>query len=714
MIQLLFSCSLLLSASLLFVIQPLAAKVLLPIYGGTPAVWTVCMLFFQSVLLLAYGYAWILSRFTNPWFWRCVHGLLVLVSIYTLPPSVTPSFAINSPDLAILQYLIIQFGLPLLVIGASAPLLQFAYSQTQSKQANDPYFLYVTSNAGSLLVLLAYPWLIEHYIGLKLQFYYWKLAYVIYFLFLLLVLFTIPNRRLLVTKIANDKLPWLLRLRWVCYSFIPCSLMIGVSFYISTDIAATPLLWLVPLALYLLSFIITFAQKPYISHAWVKRNILFFIIFPVLGFIVGANVLLTWELIFFHVVSFFMLALLCHGELVRIRPPANQLTFFYFCLALGGALAGVFNGLLAPRVFTGAYEYPLILTLAMLCIPVASTTRSLSSWHLFPLQVWSFVIVFALLLVNYFLPLHSLGQWLKGKHCIEILALCILLVWPKNRINLFMGMAILTIFLFNPWFKPMKLLIQQRNFYGVKEVLALPGAHALLSHNTLHGFQIDGHEQNSSMMAYYGPVSPIVQRLQAAHQSLAITIVGLGTGMMACQFDHDDRLKIIDVDKQIIDIASNPNYFTYLRDCPPAISLLEGDGRLVLADSQDSNLDLLVIDAFTSDAIPTHLLTLEAFKLYQQKIKDDGVILANISNRHLHLLPVLMAAGRELDLIVLHKLQAANYQQGQFPTEWVLLTANRVLALELMRGEGWRFAAGGRGQLWTDDYSNIVPIVKWV
>ncbi|MFW2570328.1 spermidine synthase [Legionella sp. 29fVS95] len=702
MIQFLFATSLFLSAALLFVIQPMVAKAMLPLYGGTPAVWSVCMLFFQALLLSAYGYAWLLSRFANWRFGRSLHFVVALLSLIVLLRPFIPSESGAVPEFSILKDLIGQLGLPLLIIGASAPLLQFAYSQTRDKYANDPYFLYVASNVGSLLALISYPWLIEYTLGIEQQFHYWQCMFVVYLLFLGIIFFAIPYQQLESIKKKNN-LAWQSIFRWVSYSFVPCSLMLGVTFYISTDIAATPLLWVFPLALYLLSFVITFARKPLIPHAWVERYTLLAVIFPVLVFIVGASLLQAWQLIIFHLVSFFMFALLCHGELVRMRPPASQLTSFYFCLALGGVLAGLFNGLLAPRIFNDAYEYPLIFLLALFCLPLSKSTR----------LGWMPFIVLVLLMLNYCLPNQPWVLWLKKYHLAEILALACIIIWPKNRITLFVGMSILFVFLFSPWFKPTKILSQQRNFYGVKQIVSQFGAHVLMSQNTVHGFQLEGAQgPGNGAMAYYGPMLPVVRHLQETYQPLRATILGLGTGMMACQFHKEDQVDIIDIDEQVLEIAKNSLFFTYLRDCPPRVSLVEGDGRLIL-QSKDKLAELLVVDAFSSDAIPTHLLTLEAFKLYQQKIIADGVILVNISNRHLNLLPVLTAAGRELELLVLHKGHAGNNKLGQFQSEWVLLTANQPLSIYLMRSHGWRFVAKRESQLWTDDYSNLIPLLKW-
>jgi spermidine synthase len=702
-LHLFFAVSLFLSAFLLFAIQPMVAKIILPIYGGTPAVWTVCMLFFQLELLFAYGYAWLLSRFTKPWLWRLIHTLLILLSLTAFPLNLAPTLGRGAPDLTLLKFLLAQLGLPLLVIGASAPLLQFAYSQTKAKRANDPYFLYVVSNLGSLLALLSYPWIIESYIGLNRQVHSWSLVYGVYLLTLFFVFFAVSYSPKFSIKIENERLSPLMILRWISYSFIPCSLMLGLTFYITTDIAATPLFWILPLSLYLLSFIITFSKKPLISHTWVMRHSLFFIIFPMLGFIFGANLLQIWQLIIFHLASFFMLSLLCHGELVKIRPPVTQLTSFYLCLAFGGVLAGLFNGLLAPRLFNGAYEYPLIFVLALLCISLPKS-KGIG---------YTPIIVLMLLLLNYFLPDQVVGQWLKTNHVLEILALSLLVIWPKNKISFFSGLTILFVFLFGPWFKQNEVLNQQRNFYGVKQVLLSKDARVLISQSTLHGFQMLKMDANQNgTMAYYGSTLPVIKQLQKRQQSLRAMIIGLGTGMMACQFRAGDQVKMIDIDEQVIKIAHN--YFSYLRDCPPSVSLVQGDGRIAVAESEDAGYELLVIDAFSSDAIPIHFLTLEAFKLYQQKIAANGVILVNISNRHLKLLPVVMAAGRQLQLLVLHKLHAENFGAGQFQSEWVLLTADQQLGMELIAKEGWRFAAESADLLWTDDHSNLMPLMKWI
>lgn len=656
MTRYLFSLALFLSAALLFSIQPLVAKVLLPVYGGTPAVWTVCMLFFQLLLLVAYAYAWLLSRLGRGALWRFVHMGLCLLSLCLLPLVFKPVSGLGFPEFQILSSLLSQLGLPLLVIGVSAPLLQYAYSQTNASGAQDPYFLYAASNAGSLIALLSYPFVIERFVGIQQQFYGWNALYVAYLLLLFCLLFVVPHGSQSDARLIPQRTTWRQRGQWVFLSLVPCSLMLGVTFYMSTDIAATPLLWVLPLALYLLSFIVTFASKPLISHAWITRYALFFWVCPILGFIIGFHEWPVQYLIMIHLVVFFILALLCHGELVRIRPPAQQLTTFYLCMSLGGVLAGLFNGLVAPRLFSQAYEYPLMLFLVLFCFP---------------------------------------KQILK-------------------KLRLLIGLSLLGLYLSMLCFKPSVVLNQQRNFYGIKQVFSQLGAHVLMSQSTMHGFQMMGEQATiDGARAYYGPVLPVVQGLQSERPSLRAMVLGLGTGILACQFRSDDQLTMVEVDEQVIHIASNPDLFTYLRDCPPKTQLMKEDGLLAVTKADDASYDLLVMDAFNSDAVPIHLLTLEAFARYQKKITEQGAVLVNITNRHLALLPVLNGAGHALDMIVLYSAQPANHRLGQFASEWALLTSNVNLASRLMGKQGWRFVTDGPVQVWTNDYSNIIPLLKW-
>lgn len=704
MSRFLFPICLFLSAVLLFSIQPMAARALLPVYGGTPAVWTVCMLFFQAVLLIAYGYVALLSLFKKPIIWRLTHSLVLILSFIAVPLLCSPLALDGTPEWSILHNLLIQLGLPLLVIGSSAPLLQFAYSQTKAKGASDPYFLYIASNLGSLSSLLLYPGVIERFIGLKNQFYLWSMGYIVYVGLLLFILFTNRYKALQQNEEGDASWPWREMLYWVFLSFVPCSLMLGVTLYISTDVAATPLFWVVPLALYLLTFIFAFTAKPIISFSWCSRNCILLLVFTILGFILNVSQMRVWQSILFNLLSFFVLALLCHRQLFLSRPKPQLLTLFYFCLALGGVLAGVFNGILAPHWFNQVYEYPLAILLSLFVLPSPLMRDKVL---IIPL------IVLGLLLTHYVLPaIH----WPGGFSTVQvsaILALTVLVVWQRDKISLFLSLLILFGFIFAPQLQEDTILVQERNFYGVKKVVDKGGVHGFISQSTVHGLQIMGVAKPSGFNSYYGAIKPVIDDLQQKYKSMPITIMGLGIGTLACQFRKEDQLKMIEIDDQVIALAKNAQLFTYLQDCPAQMEIIKNDGRLAVEQLADGSQNLLILDAFNSDAIPVHLMTLEAFTLYKQKITEEGVILVNLSNRHLDLLPVITAAGRSLDLMVFHLMHQGDISLAQFSSEWALLTMNENFAFRLMKNTNWRFVAGDKEFLWTDDYSNLIPLLRW-
>lgn len=713
----LFPLSLFLSAVLLFSIQPMAARALLPVYGGTPAVWSVCMLFFQAILLISYGYAALLSLLQQSMIWRLAHSILLILSFTAIPLLFRPLVIEGAPEWSILYNLLTQLGLPLLVLGASAPLLQFAYSQTKAKGAADPYFLYIASNLGSLASLLLYPGVIERFIGLKNQFHWWSIGYIVYVCVLLLVLYTNRYKPLEFNTKEDTPWPWQEMFSWVFLSFVPCSFMLGVTLYITTDVAATPLFWVLPLALYLLTFIIAFTTKPIFSFSWLARNCIFFLVFAILGFILNVSQIRAWQTMLFNLLSFFIFALLCHRQLFLSRPKPQLLTLFYLCLALGGVLAGIFNGIIAPHVFNQVYEYPLAILLSLLVLPsktVGWVIGTNSNVNYSVLKLMSVpLIVLGLLLSPHFIPEIHWPHGFSTFQLSAILSLIVLVVWQRSKISLFLSMFILFGFIFSPALQEEDVLIQERNFYGVKKVVDKGGAHALISQSTVHGLQLMNGVKPNGYSSYYGAIKPVVDNLQQEWPSLSVTIIGLGIGTMACQFRPEDQLKIIEIDEQVIQLAKAARLFTYLRDCPPKIDIIKNDGRLAVEKLPDASQKLLIVDAFNSDAIPVHLITLEAFALYKHKITQDGGILVNLSNRHLDLLPVLTAVGRSLDMMVFYIAHQGDPALGQFSSEWALLTMNEGLVFKLMGSTNWRFVASDKQFLWTDDHSNIIPLLKW-
>lgn len=363
-----------LSAFLLFAIQPMASKSLLPTFGGVPMVWTVCMLYFQTILLMSYSYAFLLNHYLSFNTQKIIHATLLILSILLSLPILwenMPTMSSSFPTITLLKLLSYKITIPLFLLSATAPLLQAWFARSSDPKAKDPYFFYIASNLGSLVALLSYPFLVERYFGLHDQSLLWSLLYLIFGIFLtFIVVITKENVRQPKLSVTHPTL--LNKLGWLYLSFVPVSLMLGVTTFLSTDIASIPLLWVLPLSLYLLSFIITFSRKPLISHAFVKNNVIFILIYALLGFIVGPNNEATLELVIVHLALLFMLSLLCHGELYKLRPAAKNLTSFYLYLALGGVLAGLFNSIIAPNFFVQAYEYPIAIILAIAALSSAS------------------------------------------------------------------------------------------------------------------------------------------------------------------------------------------------------------------------------------------------------------------------------------------------------------------------------------------------------
>jgi hypothetical protein len=692
-----FGFCLFLSAFLLFVIQPMAAKVLLPLFGGAPMVWTVCMLYFQIVLLLAYGYAFLLSRYLPLKGQQLIHCIILVASFLMLPIlwETLPDSTSIAPTVSLLSLLFLKLTIPLWMISATAPLLQFWFSKTHHPSAHDPYFLYVASNFGSFLALLGYPFIIERFIGLKEQSFVWSIGYIIFALIIGLLCLLINYKPAGRVYQKHESIRLQCRIRWIYLSFVPVSLMLGVTTYITTDIASTPLLWVLPLALYLLSFVITFSHPPLLSHQWVINNVVFVLAFPLLGFVFGSRVEAFIELIVVHLATFFMLAMLCHGELVKSRPSPHHLTEFYLIIALGGVLAGVFNSLIAPYIFSQAYEYPLAIIFAVLILP--SQVKTIN---------WKVILLIGLLLcVNYFLP--SSFVWMKKNHIIPVLCVIIMVLRAENSKQFALSLVLLFLFVFV--ISDKKVLWQGRNFFGIKRVVQQDNAHMLISQTTIHGVQlIDKDIKANQKLAYYQPSLEVGRMYDDAQ--LQVAIVGLGVGIIGCQFDKKDTVHFYEIDPQIITIAKENAFFTLVKDCQPKALFKLGDARLSLQKEKNNYFDLIILDAFNSDAIPTHLLTYEALLLYQGKLKKDGALLIHISNRYLNLLPVIAAFTQNLKLPLLFK-HSKSQGPWQFASEWVLITKNKHLIDKLVLKD-WFKVIRTPDFLWTDDYSNIIPLLK--
>lgn len=734
--MILFSATAFISAFLLFAIQPLFAKMALPLLGGTPAVWNTCMVFYQALLLAGYYYA---HYSTTHWKLNTqviVHALLLLVASSLLPIQLPAGWAppvAGNPILSLLIVMALAMGLPFFAISASAPLLQRWFSYTKQPSADNPYWLYAASNCGSFLALISYPFLIERYWRLATQSALWSAGYwLLLGLFLASAAATWANRRSLsapsdsvahAPKPAAETITWQRQLRWVLLAFVPSSLMLGVTTYISTDIASFPLLWVIPLGLYLLTFIIVFSEKPIIAHTPILRLI------PPLMILIGVTITSqalrpTWLVLGLHLLLFFVIAMACHGELAHDRPSPQQLTRFYLLMSLGGACGGIFNSLLAPLLFAIAAEYPIAMILACLLLPEKTEEGPSSVWQNRLDYLWPIIMGFLVLSLSLALPLLTdapmiIRRWL-------LIGLPPLLCYPfrnrRVRFALCIGSWLLASALVTEGLS--STLAVRRSFFGIYTVReeAVQGRlfHRLMHGTTLHGMQDRDPVRRQEPIAYYtrqGPFGQVIDAYQALHGSPEVAALGLGTGTVACYAQPGQAWTFYEIDATVKEIAQNPKLFSYLERCSPSAAIILGDARLSLARSPDRRFGLIIADTFSSDSIPMHLITREAFALYFSKLDPHGLLVMNISNRYLDLGPVIGNITRSLGLVALLRenrdIAPEDFARGTTGSIWVVVARRLEDLAPLARNTQWK-PAPIRPEIgaWTDDFANIVGVLR--
>lgn len=489
---------------------------------------------------------------------------------------------------------------------------------------------------------MAYPFIIERFLKLQNQYIYWNIGYLILMVLLCIVFyiqhFKVNNNKDLSLDSENHlKFKWFHLLYWIFLSFIPCSLMLGVISYISTDIASIPLFWVIPLSMYLITFIIIFRKKDLISYEFLSKNTTYLLILPLLSIILPAKSFPLLITLFAHLLNFFVLSLICHQTLYHFRPHPKYLTIFYLAISFGGFLASIFNGLIAPNYFNYNYEYFIAMILALFALP--KIIKKSDGWV-------TYIVMVVLLLA-------PKTNTFDNNHIAFIAVLFLIFLLHKKRTSFIVSLSFLCIFGLKTYlFKNDEILDIQRNFYGMKKVSQKNQFHLLINQSTLHGFQDMMNHHPKGETSYYGVIAPLLKTMTSQIHPMTTTIIGLGTGSMLCQFNPDNIVHMVEIDEQVINIAQNPRFFTYLQKCPAQIDIQQQDGRLFVQSLPDHSQDLIVIDAFSSDAIPVHLLTLEAFKTYQQKLRPQGGILIHITNRHLNLGPVIYANATRLNEIL--------------------------------------------------------------
>lgn len=744
-----FTATTFLSALLLFLIQPLFAKMVLPVLGGSPSVWAVALCFFQGALLAGYCYTHLLNRLTSARAAGLIHLSICALALLALPIGLPAGWTeppAGSPYLWQLKLFTVAIGAPFLAVAANAPLLQAWFAATGHPDGRDPYFLYAASNLGSLIALIGYPFVLEPALGVRALANVWAGGFIA-----LIGAIALCYRALRAR--AADSVPTAMqaegdagespsrarRLGWVGLALVPSALLTAFTTHISTDIASAPLLWVLPLALYLLTFVIVFRDRALIPKPVLLALHLAAVVLALLqmsqtkhdSWLVSSGM---------GVAVFFTSALVAHRTLYDLRPAPRYLTEFYLWMSLGGVLGGLFAALIAPQIFSEVFEYPLLLALTMACRPAALAAPLRDREEL--LRLW---LILALgILALYWVPpltdrLMAAGEedtisqvlaWQRafisdwGVTALVALGFSVLLVVSWRHPPRQLVFAILMFLTVVTLPSSVKRGDAERSFFGVYRVtLSEDGDYHVLTHGTtLHGAQRIRDSEGAYLddltpVTYYHPKSPIARTIEKVRERVGTTVrpgryavIGLGTGSLACLAAEGEDWRFYEIDPLVVKIARTPESFSFLHHCQPDPDIVLGDARLTIAREPAGSFNLIVVDAFTSDAVPAHLMTAEALRLYASKLTADGVVLLHISNRYLDLDLVLGATlplVPELRGLILSDDEADGSYASSASTVAIFSKSPDVIQGFKSMPEAREMEAGGLNG-WTDDHSDVI------
>jgi hypothetical protein len=674
-----FASAIFVSAFLLFMVQPLMGRFILPWFGGVPAAWTVTLMFFQTALLVGYGYAHFLTKLKNRKAQVTIHSVLLLsAAAFMLPiiPSETLKPAADAnPAFSILLLLALTVGLPFIALSATGPLMQAWLAKV--RPGKPPWIMYALSNVGSLGALLAYPFLLEPFLGRTTLAGAWSVGFVVFVgltAWCIYVLLRKTSPEASATNEPEDPKPVVgpapqpatlaRRVVWIALAACGVWMLMGATNKMTLDLAPVPFLWVLPLSLYLLSFVVTFAGPNFY-----QRNIGMGIL-PIAfaGFLLAPTMadaaIMTRVAVL--ALSLFGLCWVLHGELYRLRPTVDGLTGFYFSLSAGGALGGIFVGIVAPLILPMFWEYQVGMILSTLAFLAALAADKHSKLRGFK-PAWAWIVLGVLALV-----------WSQA-------------LFSNMRLQL------------------TGTLDHSRSFFGVLRVYESPEREVRrLQHgNITHGTQYIDERRRTRPISYYSPNSGIGRvMLETAGSERRIGMIGLGIGSLAAYGHQSDVIRFYEIDPEVEVLARR--HFWYLEDCRAEVEIVIGDGRLSLEREEPQQYDILAVDAFSSDAIPVHLITLEAFEEYLRHLKDDGILAMHITNNYLNLLPVCAAAADKLGLYWTYIEDFGTTDPEYALTDWVLMGRDP----ERIRDYGGEYMFEVTPLLWTDDYSNIFRILR--
>ncbi len=719
----LFAATLFAAAALLFLVEPMVGKRLLPLAGGTPGVWNTCLVFFQTALLLGYLYAHRLAVGVWPRWQPLAHLAVAAGGLAWAWAAFAGGYGPGAewvpadgdlPAVALAAYLAALVGPPFVALAATAPVVMRWFARTGHPAARDPYFLAAASNAGSLAGLLAYPFAVEPALRLADQgtLWVWGFAAVV----ALLALCGVAAARgrggpADAGDAAVSPPPAAGRVvRWVALAALPSSLLLGVTTHVTTDVAPVPLLWVVPLALYLVSFVLAFARWPDRAHRAVGRVAPMLLLFTAVTLLTGAARPLA-VVAGLHLLAFFVAALLCHGELARDRPPPDRLTAFYLWLAAGGVVGGLFNALVAPLAFRhlGPVEYPLALALVAVVRP-GGMGRVTWADLIAPLALGGATAALVLILPR--------GGATAGAGLVYLGPAVVAYTFVGRPPRFALGLAALFLAGALDPGPHGETLYRERNFFGTLRVTrSADGRFVSLVHGTtLHGRQLAAERGRPTPLAYYHPKGPAGRTFATLGPARLkrVAAVGLGVGALAAYGEPGQRWTFYEIDPAVARVAASGEHFTFLSTCRAAWDVVLGDARRQLARAADGEFDLIVLDAFSSDSVPVHLLTAEAFELYLRKLAPNGVLLLHLSNVHLDLPPVVhrTAAAHDPPLAFRQAYDIVGEDgaaAGRSDSQWALVARTAADLGRAATDPYWdRPPPQPPGPVWTDDFGNLL------
>jgi len=723
-----FLATILTGSFLLFLIQPMIARMALPRLGGAPAVWNSAMLVYQALLLGGYAYAHYLGRFTGRQ-QAAIHLILFAIAALWLPIGLADILppADAAPELWVPYLLALSIGPIFFAVAAQAPLMQRWYSLASG--GRDPYALYAASNLGSFGGLIAYPLLVEPNMPVAAQRWLWTGGYVVLALLVAGCALTLPRGAITAAVRApvSDKPTARRWLHWIILAAVPSGLMLSTTTHLTTDIVAMPLLWVIPLGLYLLSFSVAFATRRAVPDAIIRLAPLAILLFG--GLALGGSQDRPFLGAFMGLLLLFVVAVALHGEMYRLRPAPDRLTSFYLAMSVGGVIGGLFAALLAPVAFDWTYEHPLLIFAAGLLVPQTYLIAKLRAFwgdgqraRIRTLAVALAVMLIALASIAKLPLLPESPEPLAFGLIALIGILCLGRRAPY-------AVALAGVLLVFGGYREIALSLKGdarvRSYFGVYTIRDFPadGMRVLAHGTTFHGVQvtIPGHETQPT--SYYFQGSGIGEAMTSVEpiygRAARVGVVGLGAGTLACYAKPGQSWTFYEIDPAVVKIARDPARFSFLSRCLPDVPIRIGDARLTLDAAVPASLDLLALDAFSSDSVPMHLLTREAFATYGAALERRGLLMVHISNRFLDLEPVVAAAAADGGWTgaVLDFRNPSTAQKDallQASSLWVALSRDPAVIADLRRRTpGWRALGGRPGfQPWTDDFSSILPLVK--